>query len=151
MINTRGHGWDVWVWTYPQYGLHIFYCACHRYHLSRSEYLMRQLLLFLTCYWKHGWQLPLWFFIRSLYYNFLNRFSYVHAFKHVNIIFKGNIFAIKSLHIRLLAPTIGRTIQQNLIYIRHCWRARCRLARCHWRIVINGLLYEFMPTLGCYG
>ena len=52
------------------------------------------------------------FLIRRFYYTFVNRFRNLHAFKHINIPCKSHRLAVKSLHTRLLDPTIGHTIQQ---------------------------------------
>ena len=58
---------------------------------------------------------PSRFVIRRFYYNLVNKLYNLNAFKHINSRFKINIFTIKYLNIRLLAPTVGKTFQQNSI------------------------------------
>ena len=50
--------------------------------------------------------LPGRFFIRSLYYTFVNIFCGFRTLKHVNIFLKWNVFTIKSLNIGLFIPDI---------------------------------------------
>ena len=59
------------------------------------------------------------FFKIRFHSNFLNIFRYTNALKHINSPFESNRSEIKYLNIRLLDPTIGHTIQQDLIQLSH--------------------------------
>ena len=58
---------------------------------------------------------PSRFFIRWFYNTFINRFYYLHAFKYVYIFLTSNGFIIKTLHIRLPAPSVWHVVQQYFI------------------------------------
>ena len=53
---------------------------------------------------------PSRFFLRRLYYIFINIFCYLYALKHVNVCLKSNVLIIKSLHTCLINPAIGYTV-----------------------------------------
>ena len=50
------------------------------------------------------------FFIRRLYSTFVNRFYNFHTLKHINSIFKQNVFVIKALNIGLVKPDIRHDV-----------------------------------------
>ena len=50
------------------------------------------------------------FFIRRLYYTFVNIFCNFHTLKHINSLFKRNGFAIKALNIGLFRTSIRHAV-----------------------------------------
>ena len=54
---------------------------------------------------------PSKFLIRRFYNTLINRFFYFHALVFFKNCFKRNGFTIKHLNIRLLAPSVGHTVQ----------------------------------------
>ena len=55
------------------------------------------------------------FFIRRLYYTFVNKISNFHTGKQINSFFKTNRLTIKALHIGLFRPAVRHTVWDDFI------------------------------------
>ena len=111
-MNSRGHVWDMWVWTHPLGSLYIFFWPLPTLSLI-LEWVRDEMASTLFWFmWPAQVASDRVVFIGRFYNTFINRLRNFYAFKYINRFIKSNRLPVKSLQIRLFAPTIGQTISQ---------------------------------------
>ena len=103
MSNYQGRELGKWLWYFPHkicislLELYIVFThlGVNFLHVGFSSHFLLQ---------PAQLSYDLAFLIRRFYNTFINVFLNLHAFKHIYIFFKRNIFTIKPLHAWLLNP-----------------------------------------------